>query len=69
MFRILNEDVRTELDFKATRPKIAARLVLGIQVWEILLIAVSEGAAALKWYLREKREALAHRGGAGKELV
>ena len=69
VLRIRDEDVRTELDFEATRPKIAARLVLAIQVWEILYIAVCEGFAALKWYLEQKREARAVRGHAGKELV
>jgi hypothetical protein len=69
VFHIRNEDVRTELDFEATRPKIAARLVLVIQVWEILFIAVSEGVAGLKWYIKQKREARAEVGSAGKELV
>lgn len=69
VFRIRDEDVCTELDFEATRPRVAARLVLVIQIWEILYIAICEGVAGLKWYLREKREARAEVGHAGKELV
>ena len=69
VFRILNEDVRTELDLEATRPRIAARLILGIQVWEILFILICEGFSALKWYINHKREARAEAGSAGKELA
>ena len=69
VFHVRDEDVRTELDFEADRPCVAARLVLTIQVWEILYIAVREGIAGLKWYIEKKREARALAGDAGKELV
>ena len=69
VFRILNEDVRTELDLEATRPRIAAWLILSIQVWEILFIFICEGISVLKWYINQKREARAEAGSAGKELA
>ena len=69
VLRVVHEDVRTDLDFEATRPRIAARIVVTIQIWEILLIAFSDGIAALKWYSRKKREARAESGSAGKETA
>lgn len=69
VFRILDEDVRTELDFEATRPRIAARLIFGIRVWAILFIVICGGISVLKWYLNHKREARAEAGSAGKELA
>ena len=69
VFHIRNEDVRTELDFTAAQPRIAARLVLTIRIWEVLWIALWDGIAGLKWYSNQKREAHAAHGSAGKELV
>ena len=69
VFRVVHEDVRTELDFEAEHPRIAARIVVTIQIWEILLIALSDGIAALKWYFKQKREARAESGSAGKETA
>ena len=69
-FLIRREDVRTGLDFEAAKPAVSARLVLSIQVWEILLIAVCAGASGLRWYLNKKRAARADAvGSAGKEPV
>ena len=69
VFRILNEDVRTELDLEATRPRIAVRLILGIQVWAILFVVICGGISVLKWYINHKREARAEAGSVGKELA
>ena len=69
VLRVVHEDVRTDLDFEATRPRIAARIVVTIQIWEILLIAFSDCIAAFKCYSRKKREARAESGSAGKETA
>lgn len=55
VFRFHEEDVRTEIDFERTRPVVEAGIVLSIQIWEILLVAVCAAAAALKWYRMKKR--------------
>jgi hypothetical protein len=69
VLRVVHEDVRTDLDFEAAHPRIAVRIVVTIQIWEILLIALSDGIAALKWYSRQKREASAESDSAGKETA
>ena len=68
-FLILDEDVRTQLDFEHSRPALEGRLVMSIQIWEILLISICAGASGLKWYLGKKREQRAAVGCAGKEPV
>ena len=67
-FHIRHEDVRVGLDLEATKPIIDAQLVMSLQVWEILLIAVCAGASGIRWYLKKKRiERAAAEGSAGKE--
>ena len=53
--KIRSEDIRTELDLTAERPKIEARIILSIQIWEILLIGILAGAKGLRWIIRKKR--------------
>ena len=68
VFHFRKEDVRTSLDFEAEKPAISARLVLSLQIWEILLIAICAGIAGLRWYLNKKRtERAALESDAGKE--
>ncbi len=54
-FKIREEDVRTEIDLTAARPEIRFRAVLSIQIWEILLIAVSAAVPGLRWMIKRKR--------------
>ncbi len=53
--KIRESDIRTALDLGAERPEIVARLVLSIQIWEILLIGVCAGVPALRWMINKKR--------------
>ncbi len=53
--RIRSEDLETRLDLNETHPVIETRIVLSIQIWEIILLAVCAGAAGLRWILRKKR--------------
>ena len=64
-----DEDVRTDLDLTAASPVIDGQIILSIQIWEILLIAICALAALLKWYLNKKRAVRAETGDARKELV
>ena len=67
-FRIRSEDVRVGLDLEATKPIIDVQLVMSLQVWEILLIAVCAGASGIRWYCKKKRkERAAVNSSAGKE--
>ncbi len=69
-FLIRREDVRTGLDFEAAKPVVSAHLILSIQIWEILVIAICAGASGIRWYLNKKRAATAaDAGSAGKETV
>ena len=68
VFRIRREDVRTGLDLEAPKPIVDLQLVMSLQVWEILLIAVCAGASGIRWYCKKKRtERAAVNSGAGKE--
>ncbi len=56
--RVLNvrrDDLLTELDFAADRPKISGRIILSIQIWEIILLALCAGGSAAGWYIRKRR--------------
>lgn len=69
-FSIRSEDIRTGLDFEATRPVISARVVASIQIWELLYIAVCAGASGVWQYFKKKRsERAATADSAGKEPV
>ncbi len=54
--KIRDEDVRTELDLTKEHPVVEIRLILSIQIWEILLIGLCAGAAGARWILKKKRE-------------
>ena len=53
--KIRSEDVQTQLDLTVERPVIEGQIILTIQIWEILLIAICAGAGALRWLLKKKR--------------
>jgi len=53
--KVRDEDIRTTLDLEAEHPEIRARLILSIQIWEILLIGICAGFAGLRWILKKKR--------------
>ena len=53
--KIRSEDVQTQLDLTAERPVVEGRIILTIQIWEILLIGICAGARALRWLLKKKR--------------
>ena len=53
--KIRSEDIQTQLDLTVERPVIEGQIVLTIQIWEILLIAICAGARALRWLLKKKR--------------
>ena len=53
--RIREEDVETELDLSAPKPKIDTRIVLSIQIWELIWIGACVGFAGLRWILQKKR--------------
>ena len=55
VLKIRQSDVRTELDLTKERPEIDSRLILSIQIWEILLIGGCAGIAALRWKWKKKR--------------
>jgi hypothetical protein len=57
--KVRDEDIRTELDLTASRPQIEGRIILTIQIWEILLIGICAGAKGLRWFLKKKRSARA----------
>ncbi len=59
VLKIRQSEIRTELDLTKGRPDIEARLILSIQIWEILLIALCAGIAALRWLRKKKRMARA----------
>ena len=65
--RIRDEDVRTEIDLTAARPEIRTRLVLSIQIWEILLVIAVAGAAGLRWIIKRKRSERAASDDAAEE--
>ncbi len=53
--KVRDEEIRTTLDLEAERPEIRVRLIMSIQIWEILLIGLCAGAAGLRWILKKKR--------------
>lgn len=53
--KVRDEDVRTELDLEAAKPKIEGRLILTIQIWEVLLILLCAGFKGARWILNKKR--------------
>ena len=55
VLKVRRSDVRTELDLTLEKPVIEARLILSIQIWEILLIALCAGIPAVRWRLNKKR--------------
>ncbi len=55
VLKIRDEDVRTTLDLEAEHPTIRTRLILSIQIWEILLILICAGGAGLRWIIKKKR--------------
>ena len=54
---IREEDLRTDLSYEITASEIDARVVATFQIWEILLIVICAGAAALRWFLKKRRTA------------
>ena len=54
-WKVRNEDVQTSLDLEAAKPVIRTRLVMSIQIWEILLVGVCAGWAGARWIIRKKR--------------
>lgn len=54
--KIRDEDVQTTIDLTLDHPKIETRLILSIQIWEVLLIGIAAGAAGLRWMIRKKRD-------------
>ncbi|MCL2342681.1 MAG: hypothetical protein FWC62_02125 [Firmicutes bacterium] len=55
-FRVTERDVALDVDFEAESPKIYARLILTIQIWQILYIGLAFGAAFLRLWLRRRKE-------------
>ena len=53
--KIREEDVQTDLDLTAERPVISGRLILSIQIWEILIIGLGALCKALRWLMKKKR--------------
>jgi len=69
-FKIRDEEIRTTLSLESERPVIETRIILSIQIWEILMIALLAGGAALKWYISRKRAARRQTaGGLRKEHI
>ena len=67
---VRKEDVRTEIDFSATKPHGEIQLVLTMQIWELLMVGICTKFPGTKWYLKKSREMRAETAGsAGKELV
>ena len=56
LLKVRDEDIRTELDLSAEKPSVSAGILLSIQIWEILLIALCAGASGALWFLKKKRK-------------
>ena len=54
---IWEEDLRTDVSYEIAKQEIDARVVATLQIWEILLIGICAGAAALRWFLKQRRTA------------
>ena len=57
VLKIRDEDIQTAVDFELQKPQIDAAVTATLQIWEILLVVNCAGAAALKWYVRKKKQA------------
>ena len=57
VLKIREREISTDVDFEAHKPRIDARVIATLQVWEIIFIAVCAGAAAAAWYLRKRKQA------------
>ena len=53
--KIREEDIRTAVDTEPGTMLIEARVVVTLQIWEILYIAFSAGFAALRWLGKRKK--------------
>ena len=53
--KIREEDIRTAVDMEPGTMLIEARVVVTLQIWEILYIAFSAGFAALRWLGKRKK--------------
>lgn len=54
--KIREEDIRTCVDTEPGTMLIRARVVVTVQIWEILYIALSAGFAALRWLGKRKKK-------------
>lgn len=54
--KIREEDIRTCVDTEPGSMFLEARVVVTLQIWEILYIAFSAGFAALRWLIKRKRK-------------
>lgn len=54
--KIREEDIRTCVDTEPGTMFLEARVVVTLQIWEILYIAFSAGFAALRWLIKRKRK-------------
>lgn len=53
--RIRDEEIRVQLDLTLQHPLIESRVILSIQIWEILLIGLCAGVKGLRWLRNKKR--------------
>ena len=67
-FKIREEDVATQLDLNEPRPIADARIVLSIQVWELIWLAACTGIAGLRWLRKKKRTARAAAAAAERSM-
>ena len=54
--KIREEDIRTVVDTEPGNMLIEARIIVTLQIWEILYIAFSAGFAALRWLRKRKKK-------------
>ena len=59
VLKIREREISTEVDFEAQKPRIDARVIATLHIWEILFIAICAGTAAAVWYLRKRKQARA----------
>jgi hypothetical protein len=55
---IRDRDIDIDIDFDAGKPSFSARLILTIQVWEIIYIAIAFLSDFIKYKTKKRREAL-----------
>jgi len=53
--KIRHEDITTAMSFETQKTKINARVVVTVQIWEILHIVFCAAFAALVWFIRIRR--------------